>query len=166
MGQMRTHVRLHLRGIMRQPYAEELKQLARRHGVEDRVHFLPLAHSTEMARLAACHDVGLALELNEPFHRSICLTNKIFVYLLAGLPVLLSDTPAQRQLSEQLGVVGPLVKLEDTRAMAVTLDQLLSDSGKYNQLRLAAWQLGQERYNWDVEQDAFIHSVTKALTSS
>ncbi|HKP12269.1 MAG TPA: glycosyltransferase, partial [Blastocatellia bacterium] len=98
MGRMRTTVSLHLRGLPAAGYVETLNRLAGETGVAGRVHLLPIATPSEMARLAACHDVGLALELDQPPHRAVCLTNKIFVYLLAGLPLLLSDTPAQREM--------------------------------------------------------------------
>ncbi|MCX6239084.1 MAG: hypothetical protein NTY07_16240 [Bacteroidia bacterium] len=41
-------------------------------------------------------DIGLAIELNSSdFNRQICLTNKLFSYLQAGLYILATDTPAQ-----------------------------------------------------------------------
>lgn len=43
------------------------------------------------------HDIGLALEVSlSDFNRKICLTNKIFAYLQAGLFILATETPTQR----------------------------------------------------------------------
>ena len=39
--------------------------------------------------------MGLSLEESRPRNRDLCLTNKVFVYLLAGIPQLLSHTAAQ-----------------------------------------------------------------------
>ena len=68
-----------------------------------------------MARLAAQHDVGLASELSTPPNRAISLTNKVFTYLLAGIPVLLSNTPAQRGLAAELGEAAQVVDLKSSR---------------------------------------------------
>lgn len=163
LGQMQVRARLHLRGLISADYRAELQRLAAAAGVADRLHLLAPALPSEMARLAASHDVGLALELNEPLNRSICLTNKAFIYLLAGIPMLLSDTPAQRQLAGDLGHIAPVVKLDETQAIARTLDQLLSAPTKLQAARHTAWRLGQERYNWDVEQHKFLRSVAEAL---
>jgi hypothetical protein len=61
-----------------------------------------MAPPEEMVRQAAPYDIGLSLETDISDNRSLCLTNKIFTYLLAGVPVLLSDTPAQRALAPRL----------------------------------------------------------------
>ncbi|MEO0840622.1 MAG: glycosyltransferase, partial [Cyanobacteria bacterium J06643_5] len=97
MGLMRTPVRLNLRGNPAVGYEAELMQLAQKVGVGSRIHLSPLASPEKMAQLAVYHDIGLSLELSQPLNRAICLTNKIFTYLLAGIPVLMSSTPAQKE---------------------------------------------------------------------
>jgi glycosyltransferase involved in cell wall biosynthesis len=166
MAHMRTRVRVHLRGLLSAGYRAELLANAQSVGVADRVHFLPPAPPSEMARLAACHDVGLALELNTPFNRSICLTNKAFVYLLAGLPVLFSDTPAQRELAAQLGRVASLADLSQPRQIGAILDRLLAHRIWHQELRREAWLLGQTRYNWDTEQGLYLQAIEDALDQS
>ncbi|WNZ27307.1 glycosyltransferase [Leptolyngbya sp. NK1-12] len=159
MGQMQTPVRLHLRGLLAAEYQNELEQLAKAVGVGDRIHLLSSAPPSEMVRLAAEHDIGLSMELTEPYNRSICLTNKIFAYLLAGLPVLMSNTPAQIELAEKLGEAAVIVDSTDPLGIAVTLDQWLINSHHLNVARATAWTLGQKIYNWDVEQYHFLAAV-------
>ena len=60
------------------------------------LHFLPPAPPSEMERLAAVHDVGLVGETGHTPNRKIALTNKQFTYLLAGIPLVMSDIPAHR----------------------------------------------------------------------
>src|SRR5205823_6608835 len=111
MGKVRAQVKLSIRGSDFLGYSARLKAIATEAGVADRVHFLPSAPPNEMARLAAQHDVGLASELTVPPNHAIALSNKIFIYLLAGIPILLSDTPAQRELARELGSAARLVDL-------------------------------------------------------
>lgn len=101
MAKMSSRVTLSVRGSDFLGYSARLKMIAAEGGVTDAISFLPSAPPDEMARLAAQHDVGLASELNTPPNHEICLSNKIFTYLLAGIPVLLSDTPAQRNLAAE-----------------------------------------------------------------
>ena len=163
MGRIKSPVQLYLRGMPTAGYPEQLQQLAQKVGVGDRVHFLSSAPPAEMARLAACHDVGLSLEQNQPLNRSICLTNKIFVYLLAGLPILMSNTPAQQKFAAQLGEAAVLVDINDPEAIAMSLDALLSNPNRLEIARATARKLSQERYNWDVEQNRFLQVVERAF---
>ncbi|MEH1863700.1 MAG: glycosyltransferase [Nostoc sp.] len=163
MGKMQTRVRLHLRGIPFPGYSEQLMQLAQEVGVGDRLHLLPPAPPDQMAQLAACHDIGLSLELIQPLNRAICLTNKIFVYLLAGLPILMSLTPAQQEFAKELREAALLLDIDDSARVATILDNLLSNPAKLQSVRTQAWKLGQEIYNWDVEQQHFIKLVEEAF---
>ena len=56
-----------------------------------------------MVRLASQYDLGLAAEIGETPNRNISLTNKLFTYLLAGVPILASDIDAHTQLASELG---------------------------------------------------------------
>jgi glycosyltransferase involved in cell wall biosynthesis len=164
MGQLSTPVRLHLRGLLSTNYRNELEQLAEKVGVSSRLHFLSPAPPAEMVRLAAHHDIGLSLELTEPLNRAICLTNKIFVYLLAGLPVVMSETPAQERLSKDLGESGMVIG-KDPVAIADALAGWLADPIKLEHRCKNARRLGQHIYNWDVEQKVFLDSVENALSA-
>src|SRR5262249_12771998 len=109
MGMIKGKVRLSIRGSDFLGYSAHLKMLAHKVGIADAISFLPSAPPDQMARLAAQHDVGLASELSTPPNRAISLTNKIFTYLLAGIPVLLSNTPAQQDLGADLGEAAQVV---------------------------------------------------------
>jgi glycosyltransferase involved in cell wall biosynthesis len=166
MGQMQTRVRFHLRGMPASGYQDKLMQLAKSVGVDDRVHFLLSESPTEMCRLAALHDFGLSIEPGRDINNSICLGNKIFTYLLAGLPVVLSKTPAQVALAQQLGKAAILVDIYSPSDIATTLDTLIADPIRLVQARRVAWKLGQEQFNWDVEQQKFLRSVESVLQAS
>ncbi|MCF4967962.1 glycosyltransferase [Nostoc sp. CMAA1605] len=163
MGQMRTPVHLHLRGLVAAGYAQKLTELAQRVGVGDRLHLLPPAPPSEMVRLAASHDLGLCLELTQPLNRAICLTNKIFTYLLAGLPILMSKTPAHEEIYPQISKVSILIDIDNPTAIAIALDEYFLNPSKLQLARDQAWKLGQEIYNWDVEQHHFLQVIEKTL---
>lgn len=163
MGQMQTRVHLHLRGLLAAGYSEQLIELGQKMGVGDRLHLLPPAPPAEMVRLAAPHDLGLCLELTQPLNRAICLTNKIFTYLLAGLPILMSRTPAQAEIYEKLTTAALLVDIDQPAEIAIALDKWFSDPEELQLANAKAWELGREIYNWDVEQKHFLHLIEKTL---
>jgi glycosyltransferase involved in cell wall biosynthesis len=163
MGKMQTKVRLCLRGIPAAGYQQQLENLAQEVGVADRINFLPPAPPEEMIKLAAENDLGLSTEPGRDVNNSICLGNKIFTYLLAGLPILMSRTPAQEDLAQQLGEAALLIDINDVSAIANILDNLLLDPNKLSSTRDRAWELGRTVYNWDVEKKRFLALVEECL---
>jgi glycosyltransferase involved in cell wall biosynthesis len=131
--------------------------------IGDRVELLPMESPFRMVEFAGQYDVGLSLEADISESRRRCLTNKIFTYLLAGRPVLMSDTPAQAALAGDLGQAAALVSLSDPATIADQLDRWALAPEALQAAREAAWQLARTRYNWQVEQRAFLASVTRAL---
>jgi glycosyltransferase involved in cell wall biosynthesis len=162
MAQAKAWVTLDIRGSNRWGHGDALLALAASFGVGERVKLLPMAPPGEMMHLAAEYDVGLSLETEVSENRRICLTNKIFTYLLAGVPVVLSDTPAQKLLAADLGLSARLCSLDDPAGLAATLDALASPP-ILAESSATAWRLGRERYNWDREQDVLLQSVAAAF---
>ncbi len=162
MARARTAVTLEIRGSNRWGHGDTLLALARELGIADKVKLLPLAPPQEMALLASDYDVGLSLETEVTESRRLCLTNKIFTYLLAGVPVLMSDTPAQRALAPDLGAAATVVSLSNPDAIGAALDRLAATATLAMGKEMAA-RLGRERYNWDREKDILLDLVAKAF---
>ena len=164
MGRMHGWVTLSVRGSDFLGYSERLRSLAADVGVPDAIRFFPSAPPDEMARLAAHHDVGLASELSTPPNHAICLSNKIFSYLLAGIPVLMSDTPAQRELGIGLGEAARVVNLADPVSVADVLETWAGDKQALAAAKCAAWHLAQTRFNWDIEKERLLTGVKITLS--
>jgi glycosyltransferase involved in cell wall biosynthesis len=160
MAQAGTRIELDLRGADPWGHGATLARLARDLGIADRVRVLPMASPGEMVRLAAAYDLGLSLETDVSENRQFCLTNKIFTYLLAGVPVVMSDTPAQRQLAPDLGEAAAVVSLANPKGIAAALDRL---AGTLDAAKAEAMRLGRERYNWETEKKALLVSVESAF---
>ncbi|HUR59525.1 MAG TPA: hypothetical protein VM029_17540 [Opitutaceae bacterium] len=163
VGRMRTPVELQLRGFGSRDYTSRLTALARTPKAEHAVHVLPPAPAGEMVRLAADADLGLSIEESMPLNRDLCLTNKIFVYLLAGLPQLLSATSAQTALAPELGeaaLLGDLARPEET---AARLDAFFGDPARVARGRESAWRIARARFCWDREKDKFLAAIRPAV---
>jgi glycosyltransferase involved in cell wall biosynthesis len=116
-----------------------------------------------MERLAAGYDIGLVAETAHTRNRDICLANKMFTYLLAGIPAIMSDTTAHRAFAAETGMTEYLYPVDDPDVLASILDQLLSDPDRLYAARAEAYQLGRERYNWDKEKRILIDTVWRSI---
>jgi glycosyltransferase involved in cell wall biosynthesis len=163
MARTQARVTLHIRGNDLWGHGKVLLSLAESLRIGDRVELLPMASPFAMVDLAGEYDIGLSLETDVSENRRRCLTNKIFTYLLAARPVLMSDTPAQRALAGELGEAAALASLADPAAIAVQLDKWALAPERLQAACRAADRLARGRYNWQFEQRALITSVAHAL---
>jgi glycosyltransferase involved in cell wall biosynthesis len=162
IARARTRPHLYLRGSPMAGFLDRLSEIAAEAGVTDRLHLLPPGVPSEMARLASPFDLGLVGETGCTLNRRIALTNKQFTYLLAGLPIVMSDISAHRELASALGDAARLYSVDDPESLAAALDAFLGDRASLAAARNAAWRLGQERFNWDLEQINLLSCVRSA----
>ena len=67
------------------------------------IHFQPAVPPDQVLSYTASADVGLCLIENTCLSYYYSLPNKLFEYLLSGLPVLVNDMPEQRKIVERFG---------------------------------------------------------------
>ena len=139
---------LTLRGRPQPGYLASLAELATASGARVTIrHELP-ASPDSMIDLARGHHVGLAIEQPSP-NRDLCLPNKTFTYILAGLAVVMSDLPAQRALAADLGPAAALVPAADVDAIAAVFVQWVRDPALLMSARQAAWRAAMRRWHWE-----------------
>jgi glycosyltransferase involved in cell wall biosynthesis len=119
-----------------------------------------------MIELARNYEVGLAVEQPEPLNRQLCLTNKAFTYMLAGLAIVFTDTLGQRELALDLAEGALLYRSGDTEALAAGLKRWATDKAALATARRAAWERARQRWHWEHEQErgALLKTVGAALT--
>ncbi len=87
-------------------------------------------------------------------NRRLCLGNKIFTYLAAGVPVLLSATPAQSRLGQDLGAAAISTSRGDVAGLAERLSCLARDSHLRMQARRRrACRPPLRRWHWEHPDD-------------
>ena len=155
---------LHLRGSWQPGYREFVLARCRALGVDPaRIVSHPPGSPDEMVRLAAPYDVGLALEQPVSRNREICLTNKIFTYLLAGNAIAGTATEGQAPVLARLGDAAFSYQPGDGAALAAGLRRWWVDRDRLEAARRAAWRWGEREYNWDAEKDKFLDLVAAVL---
>ncbi len=164
MAKARTPLRLHLRGRWQSNYRRHLYACAARLGLpEDCLIWQPPAHPDEMARLASAHDVGLAVEPSRDDNNRLAISNKLFVYLLAGNAVIATRTEGQQLICSQIGEACFSYAHGDVAALAGQFRLWSENRAALERARRQAWRAGEERYNWDREKHRFLSLVENTL---
>lgn len=158
-----TQPHLYVRGNAVPSYAAELRAQANQLNVGDRLHFLPSLHPADLERAGAVFELGYAGELAETCNRGIALTNKLFSYLTSGLPVLLSDTPAHCELAPQLDAAAELFAAGEPLSLAAAIDRCLANPEALAARRRHAWDLGQEQFSWERQEEQLLALVSSAM---
>jgi glycosyltransferase involved in cell wall biosynthesis len=154
---------LFLRGNLSYGYQQTLIALAEQLGIGDLLRFLAPAPPGEMVCLATQYDLGIASEPGHSPNNKLALSNKLFTYLLAGLPTLASATTAQSELAADIPDAVFVYPQRDTQALAKMMDELLLSPHKLTVARQLAWQLGHQKFNWDLEKSTFLKLIESAL---
>lgn len=154
------NISLHLLGSINDTYKTELLEKIHR---PDTLRFYSPMPLEEIFSLAAKFDVGLASEVPHCLNRELCLTNKLFTYLLAGNYVLASDTPAQKLFLQTYPKAGALYSAHNAEETASLLEQLYYDKEHLLEGRLSALALGAEKFNWEEESKKLIEVIKSTL---
>ncbi len=158
---------LYLQCSLSPGFEATISTLACSHRVSDRIVILPPCLPDELVHNAGRYDAGLSSELQmHVVNRRIALTNKLFTFLLAGIPVIASDTDAQTRLARATGEVIQIYSGNDPQDLARCIDNVMGDPQRLAQLRQQAWLLGHQRFNWDLESCKLVDAVSGCLVDS
>src|SRR5262249_22076444 len=119
-----------------------------------------------MIDLSRGYDVGLALEQMSPRNRQLCVTNKAFTYIMAGVAVAISDTPGQHVIGSDLREGAALVPPGDVDALADAFATWARSPARLEAARRAAGQGACRRWRWDhrLERGRLCALVREALS--
>lgn len=145
LAQQGLHPQLRLLGAWTNP-AEEQAFAAAARGLEAQIEhagWVPFEHVA--AQLRQC---DIALAVLQPIERYVAaLPVKLFEYMACGLPVVISDFPANRQIVAGADC-GLLVDPADVDAVAAALVRLLADPAEARRLGDNGRRAFVAQYNW------------------
>jgi glycosyltransferase involved in cell wall biosynthesis len=165
LGRAGISAHLALRGRSMPGYLEALRSLAASQAPRVELVHLPPAPPDAMVDCARGYDVGLALEQMTPVNRQICLTNKAFTYILAGVAVAITNTPGQHALGIDLGRAAALVRPGDVEALAAALARWAGDPPELDCAKRTAWAAATRRWHWEheLERGRLLALIDEAL---
>jgi hypothetical protein len=149
VGQARIRAELHLRGVAVPEYLALLRALAARVAPGMRiVHLAPTVPDDLVAGCGA-FDVGLAVEEGKPLNNALALSNKALTYPLAGLAMVLTDTPGQRPVTADLSGDAIVYAPGDIGRLAEGLARWSGDRAALARAKEAAWEVARRRWHWE-----------------
>lgn len=138
------------------PQRDAIEHLIVEEDVSDRVKMLPAAPYAELFAYTASADVGLIVYRGSYSPNvQFCLPNKLFEYMMAGIPVVASRLDAVAEVIESYQV-GALVPSLEPTDVARTISTLLADPEGRATMRRNALAAAQQVFRWDVEREVLI----------
>ena len=85
---------------------------------------------------------------------------KLFEYMRAGIPVVISDIPLWKRMVEQADC-GVVVNPKDSAAISEAVQELINNPEKAEELGRNGWEVVRERYNWANEEEKLLNLYQK-----
>lgn len=159
---VRVPFEIHLRGHCRPDYRQLL--LARApEAWKERIHFHPQVPHAELISRIAEHDFGLAAEIPYSRNTQLTITNKLHHYLLAGLPVVASDTDGQREVAALANGAVTIFEAGSASALAAVLNSILADRDNLRTGRERALLAAERFFCWERSAPVLLQCVAEAL---
>ena len=127
----------------------ELKETAKKSVERNKVHFSGKLTPTEMDKLTPLADIGISLEEDLGLNYRFALPNKLFDYLHAEIPVLISNLPEMKKIID-IYKFGEVVYDRDPKSLAKQIQQF--PLKKHSEEILEA----KKSLNWKHEEEKLI----------
>lgn len=142
----------------------ELHKLTDALGLGDRVRFIPTVALSELPSYTASADIGVQPIENTCLNHFTTDSNKLFEYVVAGLPVVASQLPEISKVVREHDL-GLLIPPGDTHALANAIRRLVSEPELRQHYRARAEQAAQT-LNWETQEQSLVALYAKVLAPS
>ena len=122
----------------------------------------PMPESEIMKVLRESH-LGLALERTQPLNRDLCLTNKVFSYLLNGCQILYSNTRAQKKFQNEHPTSGRLIELDNKASIQNGVEWYLNHFSTLEDMRQKNWELSRQKLHFEREAAPWFEFIESHL---
>ncbi|HVT30288.1 MAG TPA: glycosyltransferase family 4 protein [Lacipirellulaceae bacterium] len=137
----------------RSPYLASLIDDARQHGAFRRLHVLPYVEPEFISSFLRDSTAGIH-PLTHYSNAEVALPNKLFDYLHAQVPVIVSDVRAMAHLVSQRGF-GAVFKADDSNDLARALKQVIRDRARIAK-RIGDNEKFLRTYSWEAQEQRLL----------
>jgi glycosyltransferase involved in cell wall biosynthesis len=134
------------------PMTNDLVARAGELGLSERMHLVPKVSPDSVVPLIAEADVGV-FPLGRYRGGDLALPTKLFEYLHAGLPMVVSESPAMADFVSRHGL-GEVVSLDDSAAWARAIERVLA--GPRYRDRREEWERLKREWSWERQEEALV----------
>lgn len=132
-------------------------------GLQERVHFIPTVPLSQLPSYTASADIGVQPIENTCLNHYTTDSNKLFEYLIAGLPVVATDFPEIRRIVRSNNV-GLLVPANNSSSLAAALSQLVTDVELRKSFATNARSTA-KTLNWEEQENRLVDLYRNILKS-
>ena len=126
---------------------------------DGRAVLLPAIQPADVWPVVCSAQAGIALYRPDCLNNRLCAPNKVFEYMMAGVPVIGSRNPSLEPLIER-NDIGTLVDPEDPADIAAGIMRLLGRSDQ-RELRERAISAAAGRYNWSAQVEPLLEAYLR-----
>jgi glycosyltransferase involved in cell wall biosynthesis len=125
-----------------------LQKTASDMGLNQRVVFLPPVSSEELPGITVDADMGFILFRNTCLNHYYSLPNKLYEYMMAGVPIVSSDFPELRRVIDHAGS-GVTVNPDSRNSIAAAVEKLAGDPAERFRMAACGRTAALDHYNWE-----------------
>jgi glycosyltransferase involved in cell wall biosynthesis len=142
----------------------ELKSLIVSEQVSDRIKIIPAVPYDELLLWTASANIGLtAVAPDQSLNTRLCLPNKFFEYLMAGLPVLSLQYDAIAEMIKKYEV-GKVVSSVAPEDIGAAINTMLTDHDGLARMRSNALAAAKQEFYWEKESQKLIRLYEEILS--
>jgi glycosyltransferase involved in cell wall biosynthesis len=124
-------------------------------GLEKRVFIRQPVPPQDVLRYVASADIGVMPTQSIDLSYHYGAGNKLFHYMMAGIPAAVSDQPEKRRIVETYQI-GAIFDQTDPQDIARVINHLLADPDTYAAMSQRARQLARDQFNWRIESQKLL----------
>jgi glycosyltransferase involved in cell wall biosynthesis len=133
-----------------------IKEYADSHG---NVYFQEAVDPTVVLKYTSSANVGISYIDNPSLNDHWCLPNKLFEYIMAGLPVIVNDVPEMRRVVNE-NKIGIVLNELTSESLIRALDEL----ERFNAVELGKnLKSAATKYSWQTQERAMVNAYNKFL---
>lgn len=145
--------------IMPASFAEEIEKLIKKLNIGQHIRLVSQVSFEEKEKYSKQASVGIVTYL--PYANNIsCLPNKLFEYMLAGLPVIASNFPLYREVVEG-NKCGITVDPTNPKKIAAAIEYLITYPSEREKMGENGRKAISEKYNWENESKKLLEIYGK-----
>ena len=131
-------------------YVEGIKTRTHELGIANRVHFLPYVPFFNVTSFLSTANLGIHPIKRYP-NAEIALPNKLFEYIHAGLPIIVSNNPAMSDFVEK-NDCGSVFSVSDHHSLARQIEKVLDRQKKDRNWEKSILSIARN-YSWEVQEE-------------
>jgi glycosyltransferase involved in cell wall biosynthesis len=143
-------------GTFQEPIRREIARL----GLSSRVHLLDALAPELLPEATASADVGIVLLADLNKNQRYAMPNKLFEYMMAGLPFVANELPEIARVVEQTGA-GLTIGQIAPAAIAGGIHQVVGDRKRHQRMRAAGLSAARTEYNWARQAETLLAAYAR-----